>query len=144
MLNTVSETECAGRKPAGAKAQYAQLLTEFVPVAIESEAENERALKVIAGLMDVEKRSTAQKSLLKLLTVLVENFEQRRYPLGESTPLETLKELMRARSMQPKDVLPAFGSKGVVSEVLNGKRGIGKEAAKKLGALFSVPPGVFI
>jgi HTH-type transcriptional regulator/antitoxin HigA len=120
------------------------LLTQFVPVAIESEAENERALKVIAGLMDVDKLSTAQKSLLKLLTVLVENFEQHRYSLGESAPLETLKELMRARRMKPKDVVQAFGSKGVVSEVLNGKREIGKEAAKKLGALFSVPPGVFI
>jgi hypothetical protein len=43
-----------------AKAHYAQLLKEFVPVAIESEAENERALKVIAGLMDIEKLSTAQ------------------------------------------------------------------------------------
>lgn len=144
MPTTVSETERAGRKPAGAKAQYAQLLSEFVPVAIESGAENERALKVIAGLMDTEKLSTAQKSLQKLLTVLVENFEQRRYSLGESTPLETLKELMRARSMQPKDVVQAFGSKGVVSEVLNGKREIGRQAAKKLGALFSVPPGVFI
>ncbi len=135
MLSTVSETKRAGRKTVGAKAQYAQLLTEFVPVAIESEAENTRALKVIAGLMDVERLSTAQKSLLKLLTVLVENFEQRRYSLGESTPLETLNELVRARGMQPK---------GVVSEVLNGKREIGKQAAKKLGALFSVPPGVFI
>jgi hypothetical protein len=81
MLTTVSETERAGRKPAGAKAQYARLLTEFVPVAIKRAKENGRALKVISGLMDVEKLSTAQKSLLKLLTVLVENFEHRRYSL---------------------------------------------------------------
>jgi len=53
-----SETERAGRKHAGAKAQYAQLLAEFVPVAIKSESENERA-EVITGLMDVEKLSTA-------------------------------------------------------------------------------------
>jgi HTH-type transcriptional regulator/antitoxin HigA len=144
MPTTVSETERAGKRPAGAKAPYAQLLTEFVPVAIEGEAENERALKVIAGLMDLEKLSAAQRSLLKLLTVLVENFEQRRYSLGESTPLETLEELMRARDMKPKDVVHAFGSKGVVSEVLNGKRQIRKEAARKLGVLFSVPLGVFI
>jgi len=112
-------------------------LREFAVQALEP-------LKVIAGMMDVDKLSTAQKSLLKLLTVLVENFEQRPYSLGESTPLETLKEFMPARGMQPKDAVQAFGSKGVVSEVLNGKRQIGKEAAKKLGALFSVPPGMFI
>lgn len=144
MPNTVSETERAGKRPAAAKSRYAQLLNEFVPVAIETEAENQRALRVVAGLMNKEKLETAEKSLLKLLTVLIEDFEQRRYSLGDSTPLETLKELMRANGMQPKDVVHAFGSKGVVSEVLNGRRQIGKEAARRLAALFSVPVSAFI
>jgi len=40
--------------------------------------------------------------------------------------------------------LPFFGSKGITSEVLNGKRGISKEMARKLGEIFHVPPAVFI
>ena len=76
--------------------------------------------------------------------MLIENFEQQRYSLGEATPLEVLQELMRARDMQPKDLAPAFGSKGVVSEVLSGKRGISQAAARKLAVLFSVPVSVFV
>ncbi len=44
---------------------------------------------------------------------------------------------MRARDMQPKDLARAFGSKGVVSEVLSGKRGISQAAARKLAVPFS-------
>jgi hypothetical protein len=78
MLNTVSKTERGGRRPADAKGQYVRLLNEFVPVAIESEAENERALKVAAELMAQGKLSAAEKSLLKLLAVPIGNFEQQR------------------------------------------------------------------
>ena len=55
-----------------------------------------------------------------------------------------LKELMRAREMQAKDLWPVFGSKGIASEVLNGKRAISREAAKKLGETFHVSPVVFL
>jgi HTH-type transcriptional regulator / antitoxin HigA len=37
-----------------------------------------------------------------------------------------------------------IGSKGVVSEVVNGKRAISKAQAKALGEFFNVNPGVFI
>ncbi len=144
MPNTVSKTGSAGRKPVGAESPYVHLLREFVPVAIESQTENKRALKVVAELMGKTQLSAAEKSLLKLLAVLIENFEQQRYSLGEATPLEVLQELMRARDMQPKDLAPAFGSKGVVSEVLSGKRGISQAAARKLAVLFSVPVSVFV
>jgi HTH-type transcriptional regulator/antitoxin HigA len=144
MLNTVSKTGSTGRKPAVVRSQYLQLLHEFVPVAIESEAENERALRVAAELMAKDRLSPAEGLMLKLLSVLIENFEQQRYSIGEATPLEVLQELMRARDMQPKDLATAFGSKGVVSEVLSGKRGISRAAARKLAVLFSVPVSVFV
>jgi len=91
-----------------------------------------------------ENRSSAETSLLKLLAVLIEDFEQKRYSMGDATPVETLKELMRAREMQAKDLWPVFGSKGITSEVLNGKRGISSEMARKLGEVFHVSPAVFI
>ena len=64
--------------------------------------------------------------------------------MGDAAPVETLKELMRAREMQAKDLWPVFGSKGITSEVLNGKRGISNEMARKLGEVFHVSPAVFI
>jgi HTH-type transcriptional regulator/antitoxin HigA len=113
-------------------------------VVIESNAEHGRALKAAAALMDKEKKSPAETSLLKRLSVLIEDYEQKRYTMGDASPLESLKELMRARDMQAKDLWPVFCSKGITSEVLNGKRGISNEMARKLGELFSVSPAVFI
>jgi len=94
--------------------------------------------------MNKERRSNAETSLLKLLAVLIEDYEQKRYAMGDASPLDALKELMRAREMQPKDLWLVFGSKGITSEVLNGKRSISKEMAKKLGDVFHVSPAVFI
>ena len=42
------------------------------------------------------------------------------------------------------DLLPIFGTRGRVSEVLNGKRSISKEQAKRLAALFQVSVDLFI
>jgi HTH-type transcriptional regulator / antitoxin HigA len=144
MPNTAVSTASSGRSPATVKTQYGRLLTGFSPVAIESSAEHDRAMKAAAALMGKEIRSPAETSLLKLLAVLIEDYEQKRYSLGEATPLEVLKELMRAREMQAKDLWPTFGSKGITSEVLNGKRGISNDMARKLGELFRVSPAVFV
>jgi HTH-type transcriptional regulator/antitoxin HigA len=144
MPNTVVRTASSGRSPANAETQYTRLLTGFSPVAIESVAEHGRALKAADALMDKAKRSTAETSLFKLLAVLLEDYEQKRYSMGDASPLDSLKELMRARDIQAKDLWPVFGSKGITSEVLNGKRGISKEMARKLGGMFHVSPAVFI
>jgi HTH-type transcriptional regulator/antitoxin HigA len=145
MPNTAVRTGRNGRNHATANPQYARLLAGFSPVVIESNVEHVRALRAAAALMDKkETRSPAETSLLKLLAVLIEDFEQKRYSMGDANPLETLKELMRAREMQPKDLWPVFGSKGVTSEVLNGKRGISKEMARRLGEVFHVAAAVFI
>jgi len=133
-----------GRNHATARPQYARLLAGFSPVAIESGAEHARALRASAAIMDKKNRSPAETLLLKLLAVLIEDYEQKRYSMGDARPLDTLKELMREREMQPKDLWPVFGSKGITSKVLNGKRGISKEMARKLGDVFHVSTAVFI
>lgn len=144
MPNTAEKAAGPGSSPAGVKGQYTKLLTAFVPVAIEGAAEHARALKAAADLMEKKGRSPAETSLLKLLAILIEDYEQKHYGIGEADPVESLKELMRARGMQPRDLWSVFGSKGVASEVLHGKRGISNAMARKLGALFSVSPAVFM
>jgi len=94
--------------------------------------------------MEKRTRTRAETSLLKLLSLLVEDYEQRHYSLGEASPLETLRELMAARDLQPKHLWETIGSKGVTSEVLNGKRGMSNEMARRLGEFFHVSPEVFI
>ena len=42
------------------------------------------------------------------------------------------------------DLLEVFGSRGVASEVVNGKRAISKAQARKLAAIFHVPADLFL
>lgn len=91
---------------------------------METEAENERMLKVIEKLMDKGKGlSPEEEKLLKLLTRLVEDFEERYYHPKDATPLEVLQHLMESREVKQTHLWEVFGSKGIASEVLNGKRG---------------------
>ena len=124
--------------------EYAQLLTQVQPKEIETEAENELYLAEVTKLMRLgEALSPAQEQLFKLLVNLIESFEDKHYQLKRATPLEILTELMSQRGLKQKDLVPVFGSQGVASEVLNGKRDISKAIAKALGEFFNVSPALF-
>ncbi len=125
---------------------YARLLTETLPKAIETEAECNRALAAIDELMSLDEKdlTTEQGMLLNLLATIVENYEDKHYPMPNLSPHDFLKQLMADREVKQKDLLPVFGSSGVASEVINGKRAISKAQAKKLAELFNLSVELFI
>ena len=55
-----------------------------------------------------------------------------------------LLHLMEASDLKQENLLGVIGSRGVVSEVVNGKRNISKAQAKALAEFFSVDVGLFI
>lgn len=125
--------------------EYAQLLSTVKPKVIETEAENEFYLAEVSKLMQTgETLSPAQERLLRLLVSLIENFEDQHYQLTSATPLEILTELISEKGLKQKDLLPVFGSQGIASEVLNGKRSISKAQAKALGEFLKVSPALFL
>jgi HTH-type transcriptional regulator/antitoxin HigA len=124
--------------------RYKRLLSQTMPMVIESEEENERMLSVVEKLMDKENLSPEEERLLKLFARLIEDFEHRYYHPKEAAPLEVLQHLMEARGVKQTHLWEVFGSKGVASEVLNGKRGISKSQARALAHYFHVPADLFI
>jgi HTH-type transcriptional regulator/antitoxin HigA len=127
------------------KQAYANLLAEFLPQAIETEEENERYLAEVEKLMALgEDINPEQEQLLKLLVILIEQFEDEHYHLKTATPHEVLNELMLARGLRQKDLVEIFGSKGITSEVVNGRRSISKAMALRLGEFFHVTPALFL
>ena len=126
-------------------ARYKRLLSQTMPVVIESEEENERMLAIVEKLMDKgEDLSPEEEKLLKLFARLIEDFEQRYYHPREATPLEVLRHLMEARGVKQTHLWELFGSKGIASEVLNGKRGISKTQARALASYFHVSLDLFV
>lgn len=125
--------------------RYRRLLSRTMPVVIETEEENARMLATVEKLMEKgEKLSAEEEKLLKLLARLIEDFEERFYRPSEATPLEVLTHLMEARGVKQSQLWEVFGSKGIASEVLNGKRGISKTHARALANYFHVPAELFI
>jgi HTH-type transcriptional regulator / antitoxin HigA len=122
------------------------MLAAVAPKAIETEEENSKALAVIELLMAKgdSRRTPEEEMLLELLTILVERFEQQEYPIGEVLPVEALRELMERNELKAIDLVPEFGSRAKASEILQGKRAISKEQAKRLALRFNVSPAVFI
>ena len=126
-------------------ARYRRLLSRTMPVVIETEEENARMLIAVEKLMKKgENLSAEEEKLLKLLVRLVEDFEQRYYRPDEAEPLEVLHHLMEARGIKQSQLWGVFGSKGIASEVLSGKRGISKTHARALANYFHVPADLFV
>jgi len=123
---------------------YGSLLVEFQPKVVETEEENEKYLEIIEKLMAEKNRTPEQDTLLDLLVILVEKFEEEHYQHKGSTPQSILLHLMEEHNMNQSELAELVGSKGATSEILSGKRGISKRLAKKLAEFFHVSPELFI
>jgi HTH-type transcriptional regulator / antitoxin HigA len=144
MLNT---TKKSGRKTASRinKEAYGRLLAETLPEVIETEAQNRRMNAIADRLQSKWDRSPEEDRLLKLIATLCMNFEEKHYNVQEGvTPEGILADLMSERGLKQADLLPIFGSRSVVSEVLSGKRGITKTQAKALAQFFKLPVELFL
>lgn len=125
--------------------KYGSLLMSTLPQVIESDEELDRVEAIITTLLRKgENISPEESKLLDLLSDLVEAYEDEHYPIDPCPPNEMLKFIMEQRDYRQKDLLHIFGSSGIASEVINGKRSISKAQAKKLAEFFNVSVELFI
>ncbi len=126
--------------------KYASLLVDYLPGVIQTEEENDKAVEFAGALLRKgANRSPEETRLLNLLVTLIEDFEEKAYPMGESIePARILRSLMEDHQLKQTDMVDVFGSQGVVSQVLNGKREISKAQARKLSVRFRLPIDIFI
>jgi HTH-type transcriptional regulator / antitoxin HigA len=126
--------------------RYGRLLGKAMPVVIESNDEYKRMLDTLEVLMDKDEDAMSPEDgrLLKLLAMLIEEYEDRKFPLPRAEPHKMVKYLLEEKGLKPSDLWPVIGSKSRVSEILAGKRAITKGQAKNLAAFFHVPIELFI
>jgi len=124
--------------------EYGALLTKVHPRIIRNEKENEAYAEI---LYDLDRRSRtltpAEKEFADLLTLLIEDFEEKRYRLPRANPLAVLRFLMDQHGLRQKDLVDVFGTPSIVSEVLNGRRDLNKVHIKRLSDRFHVSPELF-
>lgn len=113
------------------------------PKVITSDAQSER---YIAALLELDRKnqlSAQEKHFAELLTLLVEAYEEKHYPVRESSPIAAVAELLSANNLRQKDLAPALGTESIVSEILSGKRELSKNHIERLSKRFNVSPAVF-
>ena len=124
--------------------EYGELLQKVPPKVIRTEKENEAYTEILYELDQRSKTLTeAEKELAKLLTLLIEDFEEKRYRLRRAQPLEVVRVLMEQHGLKQRDLVDVFGTASIVSEVLNGKRGLNKDHIERLSERFHVSPELF-
>lgn len=126
---------------------YGQLLMQVLPSVITDEQELDRLTEEANRLVSKgikQSLSPEESRLLQLLTQLIEDYEDEHYPIEDAPPHEVLKFIMEQRDLKQSDLLDIFGSSGIASEVVNGKRSISKAQAKKLAERFKVSVELFI
>ena len=123
---------------------YTALLAKVPPRVVRSEEQNSA---FIAALYEMDQRRESwvpeEEELADLLTLLVEDFEERNYHIPQSSPLEALAFLMDQQGLEPKDLVDVFGAASVMSEVLHGKRELTKDQIRQLADRFAVSVEMF-
>ena len=78
------------------------------------------------------------------MAALILQYEAEIHPGPEASPSGVLKYLMEERGLRQVDLVPVLGGKSYVSQILSGRRPIGKQAALRLAEFFRVSPRSFL
>lgn len=110
---------------------------------IHNEVEYQIALRRIRTLWEAEP-GTPEVDELEILALIVNQYEEKYYPIEEPDPIEYIKIRMEELGLSQADLVPYMGNKGNVSKVLNGKRSLSLEMIRNLHRGLRFPLEVLI
>lgn len=105
---------------------------------LKSEADYKMALVELEKVFDC-KPNTPEADRAEILIMLINKYEEQHYPLNTPDPIETLKYIIQEKQLKNKDLISYFGSKSLVSEVLNKKRELTLKMIKSLHNGLGIP-----
>lgn len=110
---------------------------------IKNDKEYRKALQHLETIFDA-KRGTREGDELELLTLLIDNYEQEKFPIDFPDPIEAIKFRMEQLGYKQKDLAQAIGLQSRVSEILNRKRKLTLEMIRKLSDVLSIPTDILV
>lgn len=112
---------------------------------IKTDQEHEQALSYLMSLMDKEiVKGSAEADEFDVLALLIERYEEDRYPIDPPDPIEAIKFRMEQQGLRNKDLIPYIGSASKVTEVLNGKRPLSINMIRRLSEGLGISAQVLI
>jgi HTH-type transcriptional regulator/antitoxin HigA len=110
---------------------------------IKTKSDYQAALKEIEKLLDA-KPNTPQSDRLEVLTILVEDYEDKHYNIPLPNPVEAILYHIESRGLTRKELEPYIGSRARVSEILNRKRPLSVDMIRKLHQGLGIPAEILI
>ncbi len=125
--------------------RYLELVRQFPPRPLRSEADLDAAIAVIDSLIDQENLSVPEQDYLDVLSDLVEAYENEAVPMTPVSDSEMLRFLIEQKVVsQSETATGARVAESTILEVLSGKRKLNRSQIGKLARYFHVEPGTFM
>ena len=110
---------------------------------IKSDEDYRNALKRLEKIFDAPIDSM-EGDEAEILSLLIENYENKYYPIEAPDPVEAIKIRMEEMNLKQKDLVGILGGKSAVSEVLNRKKKLTLEMIRELERILHISASILI
>ena len=111
---------------------------------IKTDVQYNRYCDILEALIDSGKKTTADQDEIELLTLLIEKYDAEHSSFDDADPIELLKSLMKEHKMKAVTLAQLLNvSGGLVSDMLNYKKGLSKDSIRILSERFKLNQEAF-
>ncbi len=110
---------------------------------IKTKKDYEQAVARLEIIFD-SKKGTAEGDELEILGMLIDNYENKHFPIEFPDPIEAIKFRMEQLGYNQTDLANVVGLKSRASEILNRKRKLSLEMIRKIHDQLNIPTEVLI
>ncbi len=110
---------------------------------IKTEIDYRESLKRLEEIFDA-KLGTPESDELEILGLMVDDYENKHFPIDAPDPIEAIKIRMEEMNLKQVDLISEIGGKSRVSEVLNRKRRLTVEMIRKLAIRLNLSSNLLI
>jgi HTH-type transcriptional regulator/antitoxin HigA len=110
---------------------------------IKTKKDYEQALERLEVIFDA-KKGTPKGDELEILSMLIDNYEKEKFPIGFPDPVEAIKFRMEQLGYNQTDLANVVGLKSRASEILNRKRKLSLEMIRQIHESLNIPTEVLI
>ena len=110
---------------------------------IKTEKDYENALERLELIFDASPNSKDGDEA-EILSLLIDNYENKHYPIEYPNPIEAIKIRMEEMNLKQKDLVGIIGGKSSVSEILNKKKRLTVEMIRELERVLQISASVLV
>ncbi len=110
---------------------------------IKTENDYKKSLERLELIFDAEPNSK-EGDEAEILSLLIENYENKHFPIEAPDPIEAIKIRMEEMNLKQKDLVGVIGGKSRVSEILNKKKKLTVDMIRELERILHISASVLV